>query len=104
MTEDLQIFEEAFTGIGVSWQSSFSKRKAAGKNGRGRRRLVVPTPRSHTPPPPSPPPPAAVEQTVCREVAMEEKSLLSGWGKRTRRLPRQRCQNGGSHQSLALKC
>lgn len=104
VTEDLQTFEEAFTGIGVSWQSSFSKRKAAGKNGRGRRRLVVPTPRSHTPPPPSPPPPAAVEQTVCREVAMEEKSLLSRWGKRTRRLPRQRCQNGGSHHSLALKC
>nr|GEX44604.1 hypothetical protein [Tanacetum cinerariifolium] len=103
VTEDLQTFEEAFTGIGISWQSSFSKRKAAGKNGRGRRRLVVPTLCSHTPPPPSPPPPAAVEQTVCREVALEEKSL-SGWGKRTRRLPRQRCQNGGSHHSLALKC
>lgn len=88
VTEDIQTFEEAFTGIGVSWQS---KRKVTGKNGRGRRRSVA----SDSPPPP--------EEGVCREVAMEEKSL-SGWGKRTRRLPRQRCQNGGNHQSLALKC
>ncbi|KVI09139.1 uncharacterized protein LOC112507596 [Cynara cardunculus var. scolymus] len=104
VSEDLQTFEEAFSGIGVSWQSSLSKRKGAGgKNGRGRRRLVVPSSSSsHTPP--SPPP----QEVVCREVALEEKSL-SGWGKRTRRLPRQRsCQNGGggggNHQSLALKC
>ncbi|KAK9061784.1 hypothetical protein SSX86_018967 [Deinandra increscens subsp. villosa] len=97
VTEDLQAFEEAFHGIGVSWQS---KRKSGGKNGRGRRRLVVPRP-------PSPPPPpstvVAVEKIVCREVALEEKSL-GGWGKRTRRLPRQRCQNGSNHHSLALKC
>ncbi|KAL4577286.1 hypothetical protein LXL04_013392 [Taraxacum kok-saghyz] len=83
VTEDIQTFEDAFTGIGVSWQS---KRKVSGKNGRGRRRLATP-------------PPVEVVQSVCRE----EKGL-SGWGKRTRRLPRQRCQNGGSHQSLALKC
>ncbi|KAI3794021.1 hypothetical protein L1987_36646 [Smallanthus sonchifolius] len=94
VTEDLQTFEEAFKEIGVSWQS---KRKTGGKNGRGRRRLVVPSP-------PSPPAEVvAVEKSVCREVALDEKSL-SGWGKRTRRLPRQRCQNGGSHRSLALKC
>ncbi|XP_023771401.1 uncharacterized protein LOC111920059 [Lactuca sativa] len=100
VTEDIQTFEEAFTGIGVSWQS---KRKVSGKNGRGRRRLVASDPSSQTPPPPPPPPSPpveVVEQSVCRE----EKSL-SGWGKRTRRLPRQRCQNnGGNHQSLALKC
>ncbi|KAJ9540722.1 hypothetical protein OSB04_027228 [Centaurea solstitialis] len=106
VTEDLQTFEEAFSGIGVSWQSGLSKRKgASGKNGRGRRRMVVPSSSSsHTPPPPPSPPPQ--QQIVCREVALEEKSL-SGWGKRTRRLPRQRsCQNGGggNHQSLALKC
>ncbi|KAI3808645.1 hypothetical protein L1987_24602 [Smallanthus sonchifolius] len=95
VTEDLQTFEEAFNDIGVSWQS---KRKA----GRGRRRSVVLSPQT-LPPPPPPPPEVAVEQSVCREVALEEKSL-SGWGKRTRRLPRQRCQNGGNHQSLALKC
>ncbi|KAI7741423.1 hypothetical protein M8C21_000883 [Ambrosia artemisiifolia] len=97
VTEDLQIFEEAFNGIGVSWQS---KRKTGGKNGRGRRRLVAPSP------PSSPPPPIAavpVEKSVCWEVALDKKGL-SGWGKRTRRLPRQRCQNGGNHQSLALKC
>ncbi|XP_076954323.1 uncharacterized protein LOC143628698 [Bidens hawaiensis] len=87
VTEDLQTFEEAFNGIGMSWQS---KRKG----GRGRRPTVVL----------SPPRPLPVEENVCREVvALEEKSL-SGWGKRTRRLPRQRCQNGGNHQSLALKC
>ncbi|KAJ0905858.1 hypothetical protein HanPSC8_Chr07g0298861 [Helianthus annuus] len=94
VTEDLQTFEEAFNGIGVSWQS---KRKA----GRGRRQLAVVSPTLS--PPPAPPREMAVEQSVCREVALEEKSL-SGWGKRTRRLPRQRCQNGGNHQSLALKC
>ncbi|KAI3799113.1 hypothetical protein L1987_34403 [Smallanthus sonchifolius] len=99
VTEDLQTFEEAFNDIGVSWQS---KRKTGGKNGRGRRRLVVPSPPS--PPPPSPPAEVVtVEKSVCREVALDEKSL-SGWGKRTRRLPRQRCQNGSSHRSLALKC
>ncbi|KAJ0704220.1 hypothetical protein HanPI659440_Chr14g0560261 [Helianthus annuus] len=98
VTEDLQIFEEAFNGIGVSWQS---KRKTGGKNGRGRRRLMAPSPPS-TPPPP-PPAAVAVEKSVCLEVALDEK-CLSGWGKRTRRLPRQRCQNGGNHHSLALKC
>ncbi|XP_076940204.1 uncharacterized protein LOC143609298 [Bidens hawaiensis] len=93
VTEDLQTFEEAFNGIGVSWQP---KRKTGGKNGRGRRRLP-----SSSPPPP---PPVAVEKSaVCWEVALDGKSL-SGWGKRTRRLPRQRCQNGNNHHSLALKC
>ncbi|KAI7752448.1 hypothetical protein M8C21_020340 [Ambrosia artemisiifolia] len=97
VTEDMQTFEEAFNGIGVSWQS---KRKA----GRGaRRQLMVLSPRMSPPPPPPPPPEVPVEQGVCREVALDEKSL-SGWGKRTRRLPRQRCQNGNNHQSLALKC
>ncbi|XP_071735069.1 uncharacterized protein [Rutidosis leptorrhynchoides] len=96
VSEDIQIFEEAFSGIGVSWQS---KRKAGGKNGRGRRRLAATSPQA----PPMQPPAVAAEQTVCRQVALDEKSL-SGWGKRTRRLPRQRCQNGGNHHSLALKC
>ncbi|XP_076891596.1 uncharacterized protein LOC143543047 isoform X2 [Bidens hawaiensis] len=87
VTEDLQTFEEAFNGIGVSWQS---KRKG----GRGRRQTVALSP-------PRPPP---VEESDCREVVTLEEKSLSGWGKRTRRLPRQRCQNGGNHQSLALKC
>ncbi|XP_076893225.1 uncharacterized protein LOC143579245 isoform X1 [Bidens hawaiensis] len=91
VTEDLQTFEEAFNGIGVSWQP---KRKTGGKTGRGRRRL------------PSPSPPlavVAVEKSVCWEAALDGKSLR-GWGKKTRRLPRQRCQNGNNYHSLALKC
>lgn len=91
VTEDLQIFEEAFSSTGVSWQSSMSKRKAA-RSSRGKRCLVVP-------------PPAAVggeKKTICKEMSLEKN--LEGWGRRTRRLPRQRCQNGGNHQSLALKC
>ncbi|GJR58154.1 tetratricopeptide-like helical domain-containing protein [Tanacetum coccineum] len=97
VTEDLQIFEEAFSSTGVSWQSSTSKRKAA-RNSRGKRSAVVP-------------PPAVMakagsqKKTICNEMSLEKS--LEGWGRRTRRLPRQRCQNGGktgNHQSLALKC
>lgn len=98
VSEDLQTFEEALSGIGVPWQSSLLRRKVGG---RGRRRLVAPSSSSS-----QTPAAAAAQEIVCREVALEEKSL-SGWGKRTRRLPRQRsCQNGGggNHQSLALKC
>lgn len=96
VTEDLQTFEEVFTALGDTWQSSLSKRKAA-RNGRGRRRLVDPAP-ALTATAVVPPP---MQQPGCREVALEEKSL-SGWGKRTRRLPRQRCTNG--NHPLALKC
>lgn len=95
VTEDLQIFEDAFSGTGVFWQSSLSKKKGGGKSGRGRRRSVVAEPSCRPLPPP--------EQSVCRELALEKS--LGGWGRRTRRLPRQRCSNGGSHhRSLALKC
>lgn len=97
VTEDLQTFEEAFSGTGVSWQSSLSKRKAAARNGRSRRQLVA----ADTSCKPLPPP-VVVEQTVCREVALEKS--LGGWGRRTRRLPRQRCGNAGNNHSLALKC
>ncbi|XP_042757707.2 uncharacterized protein LOC111893711 [Lactuca sativa] len=93
VTEDLQIFEDAFSGTGVFWQSSLSKRKGGGRSGRGRRRSVAAEPLCRPQPPP--------EQ--CRELALEKS--LGGWGRRTRRLPRQRCSNGGSHyRSLALKC
>ncbi|KAJ9562100.1 hypothetical protein OSB04_007260 [Centaurea solstitialis] len=104
VTEDLQTFEEAFSGTGVSWQSSLSKRKAAARNGRSRRQSVVADTTSCKVPPPPPASPGAVvvEKAVCREVALEKS--LGGWGRRTRRLPRQRCANAGSHHSLALKC
>ncbi|KAL8251217.1 hypothetical protein R6Q59_034910 [Mikania micrantha] len=92
VSEDLQIFEEALSATGVCWQSSTSKRKAAARNGRGRRRLVAAEPLCH----PSPP-------AGGMELSLEKS--LEGWGRRTRRLPRQRCQNGGNHnQSLAMKC
>ncbi|XP_071706607.1 uncharacterized protein [Rutidosis leptorrhynchoides] len=98
VSEDFLTFEEAFSCIGLSWQS---KRKGGGKNGRGRRQWADPCP---LPPLPQPPVVAvADERSVCRQIALEEKSL-GGWGKRTRRLPRQRCQNGGNHHSFALKC
>ncbi|XP_024978328.1 uncharacterized protein LOC112515654 [Cynara cardunculus var. scolymus] len=100
VTEDLQTFEEAFSSIGVSWQSSLSKRKAAARNGRSRRQLMAVDTSSKLPPPP--PGAVVVEQTVCREVALEKS--LGGWGRRTRRLPRQRCGNAGNHHSFALKC
>ncbi|KAL4582027.1 hypothetical protein LXL04_006564 [Taraxacum kok-saghyz] len=95
VTEDLQIFEDVFSSTGVFWQSSLSKRKSGGggRSGRGRRRGMVVEPSCRPLPPP--------EQ--CRELALEKS--LGGWGRRTRRLPRQRCSNGGSHyRSLALKC
>ncbi|KAK6913305.1 Protein of unknown function DUF863, plant [Dillenia turbinata] len=85
VTEDLLMFE----GL-MCEQSSMTLRKSA-KNGggRGRRRLNT----SNT----SPAIPAVcalpIQQQVPRELPLEEKSL-TGWGKRTRRLPRHRCPNG----------
>ncbi|KAM0006919.1 hypothetical protein Hdeb2414_s0157g00817431 [Helianthus debilis subsp. tardiflorus] len=97
VTEDLQIFEEALSATGVSWQSSSSKRKAAARNSRGRRRLVAVEPSCNTPPPAA----GGGERSICMEMSLEKS--LEGWGRRTRRLPRQRCQNGGNHnQALAL--
>ncbi|KAK9067200.1 hypothetical protein SSX86_014525 [Deinandra increscens subsp. villosa] len=94
VTEDLQIFEEALSATGVSWQSSSSKRKAAARNGRGKRRLVAAEPPSSD---------LAAAAGGSMEISLEKS--LEGWGRRTRRLPRQRCQNGGNHnQSFALKC
>nr|GFA35017.1 hypothetical protein [Tanacetum cinerariifolium] len=74
--EDLQIFEEAFSSTGVSWQSCMSKRKA-GRNSRGKRSAVVP------------PKAGGQKKTICNEMSLEKS--LEGWGRRTRRLPRQRC-------------
>ncbi|KAK1352384.1 hypothetical protein POM88_053323 [Heracleum sosnowskyi] len=95
VTEDLQTIEEIFKASGQTWQSSFSQRRA-GRNGRGRKRLVDLAPPqtavSCLPPP--------VQQPTCRELEVEDRNL-TGWGKRTRRLPRQRCS---ANQSAILNC
>lgn len=96
VTEDLQTIEEIFKASGQTWQSSFSQRRA-GRNGRGRKRLVdLAPPQTATlscPPPP-------VQQPTCRELEDEDRNL-TGWGKRTRRLPRQRCS---ANHSAILNC
>ncbi|CAI9109771.1 OLC1v1009669C4 [Oldenlandia corymbosa var. corymbosa] len=88
VTEDIQTFEELLKSSGLTWQSSLSRRGNA-KTSRGRRRSGA---TSST----------QVKETVCspledkpvsREVQAEDKTLV-GWGKRTRRLPRQRSVNG----------
>ncbi|XP_019195581.1 PREDICTED: uncharacterized protein LOC109189230 isoform X2 [Ipomoea nil] len=93
VSEDILTFEELLKTTGSSWQSRMSQRKA-GKNGRGRRRCgssttpsLIKTATSQPPPPPTNQP-----VVICTETNVE-KTSLTGWGKRTRRLPRQRCQN-----------
>lgn len=89
VTEDLQTIEEIFKASGQTWQSNFSQRRA-GRNGRGRKRLVdLAPPLSCLPPP--------VQKPTCRELEVEDRNL-TGWGKRTRRLPRQRCS--ANHSSI----
>ncbi|XP_052195166.1 uncharacterized protein LOC127803155 [Diospyros lotus] len=84
--EDLQIIEELFRASGFTWQPRLSGRNTA-KKGRGRTRAGASSP-------------SVTQKAVCqppaehlnqREVVLEE--TLPGWGKRTRRLPRQRCPN-----------
>ncbi|XP_009794349.1 uncharacterized protein LOC107781897 [Nicotiana tabacum] len=88
VNKDILKFEELFKASGSSWQSTMSHRKT-GKSGRGRKRLANADP-SPTIPADCPPP---VNQPCSGELGLEEKSL-TGWGKRTRRLPRQRYLNG----------
>lgn len=96
VTEDLQVLEALFKESGFTWQPILSQRKAA-KNGRGRRRLggslPSPTPKVVCPPP--------EQQPIYRELLLDERTL-TGWGKRTRRLPRQRCPT--DNLTRALKC
>lgn len=83
VTEDLQMFEGLITATGGSWHAHRSK----SGGGRGRRCSGVSAP--------SPTATAVclpqVQQPKCSELGLEERSL-TGWGKRTRRPPRQRCQ------------
>ncbi|XP_062106573.1 uncharacterized protein LOC133817936 isoform X2 [Humulus lupulus] len=89
VTEDLQIIEGMVRTTGGTWQPSLATRNG-GKSGggRGRRRLVGCAP--------SPPAPVAAACNVqvqlpdSKELGLDESSL-TGWGKRTRRPPRQRC-------------
>ncbi|KAA8547947.1 hypothetical protein F0562_004376 [Nyssa sinensis] len=96
VTEDLQTIEELFRASGCTWQSSLSQRDIS-KNGKGRRRLGGSTP-SLAVPAVCPP---LVQQPIYKELGLEHSSL-TGWGKRTRRLPRQKCPTG--NPTLALKC
>lgn len=89
--EDFQTLEELFKSSGCEWESSL-RRKAGGKSTRRKKssNLGVSTPPRETD---AIPYPALAEQPVSTEGQVEEKTL-SGWGKRTRRLPRQRYTNG----------
>ncbi|KAK4346453.1 hypothetical protein RND71_032792 [Anisodus tanguticus] len=84
VNKDILAFEELFKASGSSWQSSLSHRKTS-KSGRGRMRLGNADTSPTIPADCSPP----VNQPCSSELGLEEKSL-TGWGKRTRRLPRQR--------------
>lgn len=97
VTEDLQTIEGMVKAIGGTWQSSLAQRNGGkGGGGRGRRRTACSAP----PPPPAPPPPlpplpppapaVSWQQPNSKELGLDETSL-TGWGKRTRRPPRQRC-------------
>lgn len=93
VTEDFQTFEEVLRASGCNWESSLS-RKSAAKSGRGRRRSGV----THSQKPDAIYPPLE-QKPVSREVKLEDKTL-TGWGKKTRRLPRQRSTNGTITLSL----
>ncbi|KAL7100961.1 hypothetical protein ACP275_08G027200 [Erythranthe tilingii] len=101
VAEDFQTFEELMKGEqGGNWQLRLSQRGSV-RNGRGRKRLntttcsgaktVCSTEMDR--------PVCEMERPVC---GIEERNGLSGWGKRTRRLPRQRCSN--AVLSFTVKC
>ncbi|XP_057769620.1 uncharacterized protein LOC130989618 isoform X2 [Salvia miltiorrhiza] len=90
VTEDFQAFEELLKAGGATLQSRPSHRGST-RNGRGRKRLA-------TSPTVKTPCSTQAEQPVCQ---IEERSL-AGWGKKTRRLPRQRCPN--AFLSFPVKC
>ncbi|XP_018821357.1 uncharacterized protein LOC108991532 isoform X1 [Juglans regia] len=87
MTEDLQTIEGLIKATGGTWQSCLAHRNPSkSSSGRGRRRSGVPHPSSIETSACLP----QVQQPSCTEPGFEERSL-AGWGKRTRRPPRQRC-------------
>nr|GMC62195.1 uncharacterized protein LOC109189230 isoform X1 [Ipomoea batatas] len=94
LSEDILTFEELLRTSGCSWQSCLSQKKAT-KSGRGRKRRGGST----TPSPIKTATPS--NQPLCNEVEVE-KASLTGWGKRTRRLPRQRCPT--THHVPLMQC
>ncbi|KAJ4707371.1 DUF863 domain-containing protein [Melia azedarach] len=79
VTEDLQTIEGLIQATGGTWKSSLAMKTTRNGPGRRKRRLAsteVCPPETQVP--------------KCKEVALEDGNL-TGWGKRTRRPPRQRC-------------
>ncbi|XP_044504565.1 uncharacterized protein LOC123224882 [Mangifera indica] len=96
VTEDLQTIEGLIKATGGNWKSSLALKNAVKNGGGKRKRRSV---GSDSPPND----PAAclpqIELPKCSEVALEERNLL-GWGKRTRRPPRQRYPVGSPPLSI----
>ncbi|KAG5226968.1 inorganic phosphate transporter [Salix suchowensis] len=83
VTDDLQMIEGMIIATGGTWQSGLSQRNSPKrKAGRGRKRTAssaaVPTVTTVSPP--------QAQHPNCGELGLE----VTGWGKRTRRPPRQR--------------
>ncbi|KAL6135570.1 hypothetical protein ACLB2K_067797 [Fragaria x ananassa] len=94
VTEDLQTFEGSIRASGGCWQSGLSQRNA-GKvgGGRGRKRLGTCTLSTTSTVQAAVSQPQMEQQPQCEELQeLEERSMAvtGGWGKRTRRPPRQR--------------
>lgn len=88
VTEDLQTFEELLKAKSCSVDSSLSLRNAT-KTVRGKKRATISITKKAVGS-------TQTEQSICRELS------LTGWGKRTKRLPRQRCPN--VHPNHPLQC
>ncbi|PQP97625.1 uncharacterized protein Pyn_18229 [Prunus yedoensis var. nudiflora] len=87
VTEDFQLIEGLIRESGGSWQSSLTQRNA-GKSGkgRGRKRMGTAAPSTTVAVVSQP----QIEEPKCKELQGLEERSLTGWGKRTRRPPRQR--------------
>ncbi|XP_015583140.2 uncharacterized protein LOC8281272 isoform X1 [Ricinus communis] len=105
VTEDLQTIEGLVRATGGIWQSSLSLRNSPkGRGGRGRKRSA-PTATTPTVNATSPTETAVIptqsQQPKCMETGLE-KTRLTGWGKRTRRPPRQRCPTNHPPFSITI--
>ncbi|CAB4274963.1 unnamed protein product [Prunus armeniaca] len=87
VTEDFQLIEGLIRESGGSWQSSLTQTNAGkiGK-GRGRKRMGTAAPSTTVAVVSQP----RIEEPRCKELQGLEERSLTGWGKRTRRPPRQR--------------